>query len=109
MRMRTNEALVENDIDDGHKYVERWTGDPTVLARGPIAVMWGAYEFLIDGKFSHCGIDSADLAKLEGSWKIANWMWAVEKNCATGPPDADPNMNNVPANLRSSDTDRETT
>lgn len=86
MRFNTNEALVANNIGDDHKYLERWTGDPTVLIRGPIAVVWGEYEFWIDGKFSHCGVDSADLAKVGGEWKIANWMWTVEtENCPMDP------------------------
>jgi hypothetical protein len=53
-----------------------------VLIRGPIAVVWGQYEFLIDGEFSHCGVDAADLVKVDGRWKVANFMWTVEKeNC----------------------------
>lgn len=84
MQITTNEALVAGGIDDNHKYVERWTGIPTVLTRGPIAVVWGEYEFWIDGEFSHCGIDSVDLVKVDGAWKIANWMWTVEKDhCPT--------------------------
>ena len=39
-------------IDDGHEYAERWTSDPTVMIRGPIAVVWGEYELLIDREFS---------------------------------------------------------
>jgi hypothetical protein len=84
MRIATNEALAASDIDDGQEFMERWTGEPTVMIRGPIAVVWGEYEFRIDGEFSHCGIDSVDLVKVDGNWKIANWMWTVEKeNCPT--------------------------
>lgn len=25
------------------KFVERWTGDPTVMIRGPIGVVWGVF------------------------------------------------------------------
>lgn len=83
MRMSTNEALLADTTED--KLVERWTGDPTVMIRGPIAVVWGEYEFLINGNFSHCGVDSIDLVKVDGNWKIANWMWTVEKDgCPTG-------------------------
>ena len=86
MRMATNEALLAGDIDDDHTYMERWTGNPTVTVHGPIAVVWGEYEFWIDGEFSHCGIDALDLVKVDGDWKIANWMWTVEKSqCATEP------------------------
>jgi len=84
MRMSTNEALLADTTED--KLVERWTGDPIVMIRGPIAVVWGEYEFLINGNFSHCGVDSIDLVKVDGDWKFANWMWTVEKNgCPTDP------------------------
>lgn len=89
MRMARNEAFAANLKDDGHDYVERWTSDPTVMIRGPIAVVWGEYEFRIDGRFSHCGVDSIDLVKMDGTWKIANFMWTVEKEaCPTGPSSA---------------------
>ncbi len=89
IRMSMNEALVANDVDDGRQYVVRWAGNPTVLARGPIAVMWGEYESLINGQVSHCGIDWGDPAELDGEWKIVNWMWtAGREKCRTGPRDA---------------------
>jgi hypothetical protein len=86
MRIAQNEAFISNLVDEGHQYVERWTNDPTVLVRGPIAVVWGEYEFWTDGEFSHCGVDSADLVKIDGTWKIANFMWTVETEaCPTDP------------------------
>jgi hypothetical protein len=85
-RISTNEALVASGVDDDQNYMEHWTGNPTVMIRGPIAVVWGEYEFWIGGEFSHCGIDSVDLVKVDGNWKIANWMWTVEKDhCPTDP------------------------
>jgi len=84
MRISNNEEFIANEKPDGHEYIERWTNEPTVLIRGPIAVVWGEYEFRIDGEFSHCGVDAADLVKVDGEWKIANFMWTVEKeNCPT--------------------------
>jgi hypothetical protein len=86
MRIANNEEFIADLAPDGHEYVERWTAEPTVLIRGPIAVVWGEYEFWIDGKFSHCGVDSVDLVKVNGEWKIANFMWTVEtENCLTAP------------------------
>lgn len=88
MRMAANEEFIASLQKNEHDYREFWTAEPTVLIRGPIAVVWGAYEFTIDGKFSHCGIDAIDMVKLEGEWKIANIMWTVEKdNCPTGTGD----------------------
>ena len=86
MRMSTNEALLAGDGQDDRTHMERWTSDPTLLIRSPIAVVWGEYEYWIDGAFSHCGIDAIDLVKLDGQWKIVNWMWTVEEdNCPTDP------------------------
>ncbi len=86
MQISNNEGFLADLKPDGHDYMERWTGEPTILVRGPIAVIWGEYEFWIDGEFSHCGVDSVDLVKVEGEWKIANFMWTVEKeNCPTAP------------------------
>ncbi|MDH3401616.1 MAG: nuclear transport factor 2 family protein [Chromatiales bacterium] len=86
MRISTNEALAAAGTDDAHTTLERWIGEPTVLIRGPIAVVWGEYEYFIDGVRAHCGVDSADLVKVDGEWKIANWMWTVEpEGCPTGP------------------------
>ena len=86
MRISNNEDFIADLKPDGHEYLERWTEEPTILIRGPIAVIWGEYEFWIDGEFSHCGIDSADLVKIDGKWKVANFMWTVEKeDCPTAP------------------------
>ncbi len=85
-RMSNNEESASGMQVDSQQSDELWTAEPTVLVRGPIAVVWGEYEFRIDGKFAHCGIDAIDMVKIEGEWKIANWMWTVEKdNCPSAP------------------------
>jgi len=82
MRMANSEEFVAGMKKTEQEYAEYWIGEPTVLIRGPIAVVWGEYEFTIDGKLSHCGVDAIDLVKLDGEWKIANIMWTAEKeNC----------------------------
>jgi hypothetical protein len=85
MQISNNEKFIADLKPDGHEYIERWTGEPTVLIRGPIAVVWGEYEFWIDGEFSHCGVDSVDIVKLGGEWKVANFMWTVEKQGCPAP------------------------
>ena len=68
---------------DGHAHRERYWS-PTVLIRGAIAVVWAPYEFWIDGKTSHCGIDVFDFVKIDGAWRVSNAMWTVEPNaCET--------------------------
>lgn len=47
-----------------------------------IATAWVPYEFWIEGKFSHCGIDVFTLFEMDGSWKIMSTAYTIEKeNC----------------------------
>ena len=62
---------------DGSTARERYWS-PTVLVRGSIAVVWAPYEYWIDGKTSHCGVDVFDFIKVQGEWRVANSMWTVE-------------------------------
>ncbi len=45
--------------------------NPKLLEHGSIAVVWAEYDFHLNGKFSHCGIDSFNLLKTAAGWKIA--------------------------------------
>ena len=58
-------------------YRERYW-DLIVLVRGSLAVVWTPYEFWVDGKTSHCGIDVFDLLKEQGVWNIAKATSTVE-------------------------------
>lgn len=86
MRMESNEQAVQQEPTED-VYMERWIGEPTVMIRGPIAVVWGEYEFFINGERSHCGVDSIDVVKVDGVWRLANFMWTVEPD---GCPDTSP-------------------
>jgi hypothetical protein len=37
---------------------------------GPLAIVWAPYKFYYKGKFSHCGVDSFQLLRVNGKWKI---------------------------------------
>ena len=58
--------------------IERLTGRPQVNVHRGIAQIWSEYEFVRDGKLSHCGIDSVLLFKTTGGWKIASLSYTVE-------------------------------
>jgi hypothetical protein len=74
-------------------YRERYW-DPDVKVRGRIAVVWAPYEFWLDGKSHHCGIDVFEMVKEDDGWKIANLMWTQE-------PDACPSLRpSDPARMR---------
>lgn len=59
---------------------------PKVLIRGGMAVVWTEYDFHLDGKFTHCGIDSFQLVKTVDGWKISGLAYTVEPTgCAPSP------------------------
>jgi hypothetical protein len=59
---------------------------PQVSLRGDmIATLRAPYEFRLDGKTTHCGIDVFDFAKVDGAWKIVGGVWTAE-------PDACPEL-----------------
>lgn len=37
---------------------------------GPLAVVWTPYSFYLNGLFSHCGVNSFQLIRQNGHWKI---------------------------------------
>lgn len=59
----------------GPRLDERLVGTPAVEIDGDIAMVWAAYTFRVDGKFSHCGIDHFDLVRENGAWKVLNITW----------------------------------
>jgi hypothetical protein len=67
-----------------NELLERFTGRPTVSIRGRMAQVWGEYEFLEDGKFTHCGVDSVSLFKTDDGWKIATIQYTVETTGCKG-------------------------
>jgi len=64
--------------------LERFTARPQVAIRGRIAQLWAEYEFVRDGKFSHCGIDTATLFKTPDGWKIATLVYTAETTGCKG-------------------------
>lgn len=37
---------------------------------GNLAIVWAPYQFYYKGTFSHCGVDSFQLVRVKGQWKI---------------------------------------
>lgn len=42
----------------------------TIKIDGPLASVWTPYKFYYNGQFSHCGVDSYQLVRINGAWKI---------------------------------------
>ncbi len=69
----------------GPERLEERLYDPAIEIDGDIAMVWGRYDFLIDGKIHHCGYDHFDLVREGGQWKILNVTWSQRTTgCAAG-------------------------
>ena len=42
----------------------------TIKIDGPLAIAWTPYKFYYAGNFSHCGVNSFQLVRINGHWKI---------------------------------------
>ena len=42
----------------------------TIKIDGPLAIAWTPYKFYYNGAFSHCGVNSFQLVRINGEWKI---------------------------------------
>lgn len=48
---------------------------------GPLAIVWTPYKFYFNGNFSHCGVNSFQLVRLDNEWKI---QYLVDTRKRTG-------------------------
>lgn len=88
---RSNKEWVSPDMATDETLRERYWS-PTVLIRGPMALVWTPYEFRVDGEVSHCGFDAFSFSKIDGVWKVSNATWTVERDaCEALYPD-DPSI-----------------
>lgn len=60
--------------------------DAEVLEHRGVAVLWTPYDFHVDGRFSHCGVDAFTLVRARDGWKISSVAYTVETdNCPASP------------------------
>lgn len=73
-----NQEIRTNKVEDFAKQVgaskagdldERFTISK-ILVDGNMASVWVPYQFYYKGNFSHCGVNSFQLAKINNEWKI---------------------------------------
>ena len=78
-RDKTGNSIVKNEVVADFANVigtipkdaadERITYD-IVKVDGPLAIAWTPYKFYYNGQFSHCGVNSFQLVRFNGGWKI---------------------------------------
>lgn len=71
LRSEDFESLVNSivSIPDSVSFKEKLT-DYSIHQDGMMAHVWTPYEFWLNDKFSHCGVNSFQLLKENGTWKI---------------------------------------
>ena len=79
---QTNWAEFAAGIKPGPERYEERLRNPAIEIDGDIAMVWGRYDFLIDGKLHHCGVDHFGLVREAGVWKISSISWSSRtKGC----------------------------
>jgi hypothetical protein len=63
-------------LKPGAERFEERMPNPAIEVDGDIAMAWGDYVFLIDGKVAHCGVNHFDLVRESGAWKVLNVTWS---------------------------------
>ncbi len=59
------------------RFLERMF-DPEVRVSGAVGMVYTAYDFHIDGAFSHCGTDVFTYLKTDVGWRMAQATYSVE-------------------------------
>ena len=72
-------------LGSGTSQLKERIWNPRVDIHGPMAEVWTRYDFHVDGKFSHCGIDDFSLVLTPTGWRIASVTYTVER---TGCPES---------------------
>lgn len=60
--------------------------DPEVRIDGHLAHLWAKYDFHLNDKFSHCGIDAFQMMKTSAGWKIVSLADTHRTTDCTPPP-----------------------
>jgi len=84
LRTFTNEEYLK-DLAGMKQALRERMWNPEVRIRGAIASVWTPYDFWIDGKYSHCGIDRFDLVKTADGWRLAGGSYTIEAKCDPSP------------------------
>lgn len=53
----------------------------TVLIDADLAMVWTPYKFYYKGAYSHCGVNSFQLVRINGIWKIQYLIDTRRKSC----------------------------
>lgn len=81
----THAAYLESLAGREGTLVERFW-DPQVMIDGRMATLWTPYDFHVDGKFSHCGVNNFSLLRTDDRWIITGVVFSMQAdNCKESP------------------------
>jgi hypothetical protein len=66
-----------NGLANGTERLEERMHNPQVRIDGNMASVWAEYSFYVNGRFSHCGVDLFDMAKVAGRWRALNLSFTM--------------------------------
>jgi hypothetical protein len=88
-RVQSDTAFLRSLARGQERLLERFWA-PVVQQRGPIATVWAPYDFHVDGRRTHCGVDAFTLVRTDATWRIAGIAYTVERrgcpDSPLGPP-----------------------
>jgi hypothetical protein len=81
----SREAFLESLGGEEQTLLERmW--EPTVMVQDRVAMVWTPYDFHLNGKFSHCGIDVFTFLSGDQGWQVASITYNVVRDgCPPSP------------------------
>jgi hypothetical protein len=81
----TREAFLESLGGEERELLERmW--EPKVLVQDRVGMVWTPYDFHLNGRFSHCGIDVFTMLRGEEGWQVTNITYnVVREGCPPSP------------------------
>lgn len=72
-------------VKPGAQSIEERMSNPAVDIDGDIAMVWGPYQFLVDGRVAHCGVDHFSLVRDGGAWKVLSVTWSQRTQGCNAP------------------------
>ncbi|MDC6405575.1 MULTISPECIES: nuclear transport factor 2 family protein [Maribacter] len=88
LRQENFEDLIRSiiSIPDSVKFREKLL-DYSIQIDGAMANAWTPYEFWVNDTFSHCGVNSFQMVKQQGVWKIIYLIDTRRREGCEGQPD----------------------
>jgi hypothetical protein len=76
-RVQSDTSYINSLARGTDKLLER-IYEPKVLIHKEMATVWARYDFFVNDKRTHCGVDSFTFLRTDTGWRMANVSYNVE-------------------------------